>query len=256
MKYLAYDDMEVDILRSIYNRSNNYSLNVFVGGHSQSGKTTFIWYLCNRIMQLRKYGFRALDPLAKCNTWREWDGMANSATNAQDFVKLWNRQENGVLTLSEASTSLYYLDWMSVMGRVFNSSTTVLGKQHNICFIDTCMETEIMKKSRDKIDYRIELHRRDDLNMRAVVRSGWTLIDYLGMKWMLIRNNEWHVQYTKKMLSMAKIYTDYISETVKKAEMEENERRVGLLPYKPIYNPAKPLSDKNMPDYMREILNK
>jgi hypothetical protein len=254
MKYLSPEDCEVDILRSPFNRSNKYSLIMLIGGHSQSGKTTLVWYLANRIMQLRKYGYKALDPFASCNTWREWDGRKFSATTPQEFVKIWNNNEDAVLTLSEASTTLYYMDWMSVMSRVFNSTTTVLGKQHNICFLDTVMESELMQKARDKIDYRIELHRRNDFNKTANVRSGWTLIDYLGMKWMLIRNNEWNCHYSHKMLLMAKQYTDWIAETCKQREAEENERRVGLRPYQRSFNPSKPVSMKNIPEDVAEEL--
>jgi hypothetical protein len=205
-------------------------------------------------MQLRKYGYRALDPNAPCNTWREWEGLKYSATTPQEFVRIWNNNEDAVLTLSEASTTLYYMDWMSVMSRVFNSTTTVLGKQHNICFLDTVMESELMQKARDKIDYRIELHRRNDFNKTANVRSGWTLIDYLGMKWMLIRNNEWNCHYSNKMLLMARQYTDWIAETCKKREAEENERRVGLRPYTPRFNPSKPVSMRNIPEDVAEEL--
>lgn len=249
MKYLSPEDCEVDILRSIYNRSNKFSLVVLVGGHSQSGKTTLVWYLCNRLCQLRRYGYKALDPLASCNTWREWDWKKYSATDAQSFVKIWNNNENAVMTLSEASTSMYYMDWMNVMSRVFNSTTTVLGKQHNICFIDTVMESELMKKARQKIDYRIELHRREDWHNGCNIRSGWTLIDYLGMKWMLIRNNEWNLEYTKKMLLLSKEYTQYVSDTQKQNEMEENEMRVGIR-----FDPKKPISEKNLPPWMENLL--
>lgn len=254
MKYMSYDDCEVDIIRSPFNRSNKYSLNIFVGGHSQAGKTTLIWYMANRILQLRKYGYKALDPMAPCNTWREWNGFENSATNPQDFVKLWNGKKGGVITMSEASTQLYYLDWMNIMGRVFNSASTVLGRQHIICFIDTCMESELMKKARDKMDYRIEVHYRDDKNMRANVRSGWSLIDYLGMKWMLIRNNSWNVQYNKKMLLIAKQYTDWVERKVKDEEAKLNEARVGLRPYRKPYDPTKPYSPKNMPEWMHKAM--
>lgn len=228
MKYLTVEDCEVDIIREIWNRSLKYSVIVLLGGHSQSGKTTLEWYLNNRFCQFDRYGYRALDPFASCLTWTEWDWKKNTALNAQDFVRLWNNNMQGRLALAEVSTQLYYMDYMNIMGRVFNSTTTVLGKQKNICLLDTVMESELMKKARDKLDFRIEVHYRDDANKRAVIRSGKTYIDYLGMKWMLIRFNEWVLQYTPRMLMHAKRYTDWISETLKKDEMEENERRVGL----------------------------
>ena len=228
MKYLTIEDCEVDILRSMFNRANKYSIITLVGGHSQSGKTTLVWYLCNRICQLRKYGYRALNPFDKINKWNEWDGFKFSAITPQDFVRIWNNNENAVLTLSEASTSLYYMDWMQVMARVFNSTTTTQGLKHNICFLDTVMESELMQKARDKIDYRIEVHKRDDYNKRANIRSGWSLIDYLGMKWMLIRYNTWILQYNSEILLKSKKYTDWIAETIKRKEAELNEQRVGL----------------------------
>lgn len=236
MKYLTVEDCDVDIIRSIYNMSNKFSILILVGGHGQAGKTTLIWYICNRLAQLRKYGYRALDPNAKCNTYKEWDGFKYSATNPKEFVSLWNNNENAILTLSEASTTLYYMDWMNVMARVFNSTTTTQGLKHNICFLDTVMESELMQKARDKIDYRIELHKRNDWNRSCEVRSGWSLIDYLGMKWILIRNNTWNVYYTRKMLTLSKKYTDWIAGTLKKREAEENERRVGLRPSKDEYD--------------------
>lgn len=230
MKYLTQEDCEVDLLRRIFNNSNRISQNILVGGHSQSGKTTWIWFVSNRICQLRKYGYKALNPFAPCNTYREWDWKKFSATDPQKFVDIWNNYPGSVMTLSEASTQLYFLDWFKIMGRVFNSSSTVLGKQRQICFIDTVFEGDLMKSIKSKIDYRIEIHERDERNNQAVVRSGWSLIDYLRMKWMLIPDNESHWKYTKKILLLAKQYTDWVSATLKKDEMEENERRVGLRP--------------------------
>jgi hypothetical protein len=254
MKYLKQEDFEIDILRSMFNLWNKYSLIALESGHGQSGKTTNIFYNANRLMQLKKYGYKALDPNAPCNTWHEWDAYNLTATNAQDFVRIWNNNENAILTLAESSTTLYYMDWMQVMGRVFNSTTTTQGLKHNICFLDTVMETELMQKARDKIDYRIEVHKRIDELRYAEIRSGWVLIDYLDMKWMLIRNNKWDLVYPMKFLVIAKQYTDWIAETMKKREAELNEQRVGLKPYIEKYNPTKPISNRNMPDWVRNLL--
>lgn len=254
MIYLNEEDYDIAIIRGIFNLWHKFSIITLIGGHGQAGKTTLVWYMANRLMQLRRYGYRALDPLASCNTWREWDAYKLTALNAQDFVRLWNNNTDSVLALAEPSTQLYYLDWMGIMGRVFNSTTTTQGKQHNICFLDTVMESEIMQKARDKVDFRIEVHKRIDSLKRANIRSGWTLIDYLGMKWMLIRNNEWNLDYSPRMLLMANQYTNWISNTLKKEEAELNERRVGIRPFEPIYNPSKPINDKNMPDWVRKLL--
>lgn len=254
MRYLNSQDCGVDIIRSPFNRSNKFSLIILIGGHGQVGKTTFEFYMANRFCQLRKYGYKALNPEAKCNTWDEWDAYNNTALNPQDFVRLWNNNTDSVLALAEASTQLYYMDWMMVMGRVFNSTTTVLGKQRNICLMDTVMEAELMKKARHKIDYRVEVHSRNDITRTAEIRSGWSLIDYLGMKWMLIRNNTFIVKYPIRMLLKAQEYTNWISETIKEDEMRENERRVGLTTGYKEYNPNKPMTLENCPDHIRKAI--
>jgi hypothetical protein len=224
---ISAEECEVDILRAPVNRSRNYSLVMLVCGHGQVGKTTFIWYLANRIMQLRKGYMSPTDP--RC-TWKEWDAYNLTAMDARDFVRLWNNNHDAVLTLAESSTTLYYMDWFNIMSRVFNSTTTTQGLKHNICFLDTVMATELMQKARDKVDYRIDVHRRIDFLRMAKVRSGFVLIDYLRDRWKLIPYNEWHLTYSKSQLALAKKYTDWIASSMKQNEAEENERRVGLRP--------------------------
>lgn len=222
---ITADECPIDILRAPANRSHNYSLIILVTGHGQVGKTTFIWYIANRICQIRKGLVNPNDPRI---TWREWDWKNNTAMNAKDFVRLWNSNKDAVLTLAESSTSLYYLDWMQVMSRVFNSTTTTQGLKHNICFLDTVMATELMQKARDKVDYRIEVHKRIDKYRAAQIRSGFILIDYLRDRWRLIPYNQWDMSYSLRQLNMSKEFTDWIAETMKKDEAEENEIRVGL----------------------------
>lgn len=241
-------DVPVDILRAPVNRSRNYSLIMLVTGHGQVGKTTAIWYMANRMMQIRKGLLNPYDPRI---TWREWDAKNLTAMNAKDFVRLWNNSSDSILTLSESSTTLYYMDWMQVMARVFNSTTTTQGLKHNICFLDTVMATEIMQKARDKLDYRVEVHKRNDYLRLAQIRSGYILIDYLRDRWKLIPYNQWDLIYPLKALLMSKEYTDWVAGTMKKEEAEENERRVGLIED---YDRNKPISDKNCPDWMKEII--
>lgn len=120
--------------------------------------------------------------------------------------------------------------------------------------MDTVMESELMKKARHKIDYRVEVHSRNDRTRTAEIRSGWSLIDYLGMKWMLIRNNTFIVKYPIRMLLKAKEYTDWISETIKEDEMRENERRVGLLKTPRKYDPSKRMTLDNCPEHLRKAI--
>ena len=219
------EEIGVDIIRAPTNKSHNYSLIILITGHGQVGKTTAVWYLANRMMQIRQGKLYLDDPRI---TWREWDWARNTAITAQDFVRLWNDNTDAILALAEPSTKLYYMEWMGVMGRVFNSTTTTQGKQRNICFLDTVMATEIMQKARDKVDYRIAMYNRNDYYRTVQARSGFVNMDYLRDKWMLITYPTFDVEYSKRMILMAKQYTDWISATLKKDEAEENELRVGL----------------------------
>jgi len=246
------EEIPVDLLRAIINKSRKYSLVILVNGHGQVGKTTFIWHLANRIMQIKRFGL--LNPNDRRITWKEWDSYNLTATNAREFVKIWNSNYDAVLTLAEASETLNYLDWFSVMSRVFNSTTTTQGLKHNICFLDTCYAFEIMKHARDKVDYRIDVHGRNDYERTAYVRSGWINIDFLRDRWKLMPFNQWDCQYSMKELLLSKNYTDMIAETLKADTAIKNEQLVGERPYKPSYNPTKPITERNMPDWVRELL--
>lgn len=245
------EEIPIDILRMIVNKARKYSLIILVNGHGQVGKTTFIRHLCCRIEQIRR---GILDPSDPRITWREWDDKKFTATNAQDFVRLWNNYNNAVMTLAEASTSLYYLDWMNVMAKVFNSTTTVLGKQRNICFLDTVMSTEIMKKAKEKVDFRIWVAKRYDAARISIAKNYWIEINYAKDKWRLRWLPDWVVQYTPRELCIAKEYTDWISATLKDDEARLNEERVGLAPKRNRYDPSKPYSKNNLEDWMVDLL--
>lgn len=232
MSYFNYrfseEEIPVDILKAIVNKSRRYSLIILVTGHSQSGKTSFVWHTANRIMQIKKYG--RLNPNDPRNTWKEWDAYNLTATNAKEFVKIWNNNDNSVLTLAECSETLYYMDWMSTMARVFNSTTTTQGLKKNICFLDTVMSTDIMKHAKEKIDFRIWTYRRLDWLKKEIVRSGFILIDFLRDRWKLIPYNTWEVEYSEKEMPLMKAYTNWIAETLKSNTAILNEERVGLIP--------------------------
>jgi len=225
MRKYTEEEIPIDILRMIVNKSRKYSIIILVTGHGQVGKTTFINHLANRIIQIRRGMINPQDPRI---TWNEWDSKRYSATNAQEFVGLWNNSDNAVMTLSEASTTLYYMDWMNVMGRVFNSTTTVLGLKKNICILDTVMATEIMKKAKEKVDFRIWVAKRFDEAMLSIVRNYWVEIDYAKDKWRLRWLPNWDVYYTPRELAIYNKYTTWVAETLKKNEALLNEQRVGL----------------------------
>jgi hypothetical protein len=244
-------EIPVDVLRMIINKSRKYSLIILVNGHGQVGKTTFIRHLCCRIEQIRRGLLNPNDPRI---TWREWDEDKFTATSAQDFVRIWNDNDGAVMTLAEASTTLYYMDWMQVMARVFNSTTTTQGLKRNICILDTVMATEIMKKAKEKVDFRIWVAKRYDAARLCITRNYWVEINYAKDKWRLRWLPDWILRYSPKELCICKDYTRKIAETLKADEARLNEQRVGLLPYHKPYDPSKPYSKDNMEDWMRELL--
>lgn len=216
----------VDILRMIVNRSRKYSVMVLVNGHSQSGKTTFIHHIANRICQIKAGRLSQWDSR---NTWKEWEARKFSATNAYEFVDLWDKYNNSVLTLSEAGESLNYLEWFSVMAKVFASTTRTQGLKKNICFLDTVMATDIQKHNKENLDFRIWVAKRYDEARICITRNYWVEIDYAKDKWRLRWLPNWIVHYTKKELRIAKEYTDWIASGLKQDISERNKQLVGLV---------------------------
>lgn len=225
MEKLSIEQMPIDILRMIVNKSRKYSVIILWNGHSQSGKTTGKWYMANRILQIKKGQLNCWD---KRNTWREWDGRKYSATNAYEFVDLWDKYDNAVITLEEAGESLNYLEWYSTMAKVFASTTRTQGLKKNICILDTVMSTDIQKHNKENIDFRMWTYKRYDEAKMSIVRNGWVEINYLKDKWRLRWLPNWNIKYTSKMLRIASEYTDWLAGGLKKQVMEKNKRMVGL----------------------------
>lgn len=244
MNRFTDEQIPVDILRMIINKSRKYSLIILVNGHSQAGKTTLIWYVANRIKQIKK-GIKKSRA-----TWKEWDAYNLTATNAYEFVDIWDRYDNEVLTLAESGESLNYLEWFSVMAKVFASTTRTQGLKRNICFLDTVMSTDIQKHNKENIDFRIWVAKRYDETRTCITKNGWVEIDYLKDRWRLRWLPSWIINYSQKQLAVAKEYTNWIA-TYKEKIAEKNKRLVGIVKN---YDHSRPISDKNMPDWMKETL--
>jgi hypothetical protein len=229
MRYGKYEDKDIpiDILRMIVNKSRKYSLIILVNGHSQIGKTTFIYHIANRIMQIKKGRLNQYD---RRNTWSEWDAKKFTATNAYEFVDLWDKYNNSILTLAEAGESLNYLEWFSVMAKVFSSTTRTQGYKRNICFLDTVMSTDIQKHNKENIDFRIWVYKRVDALRLCVTRNYWVEIDYAKDRWRLRWLPNWNIFYSQKELFIAKQYTDWVTGDLKMNIADKNKRMVGLKP--------------------------
>lgn len=241
------EEIPIDLLRMIVNKSRKYSLIILVNGHSQAGKSTFIWWLANRIMQIKKYG--RLYSWDTKNTWREWQSRTHSADNAYDFVRIWDENEDDICVLQEVSETLNRYEWWNMMGRVFNSTTTTQGLKRNISILDTVMSTDIMKTAKEKVDFRVAVTKRIDSLKICCTKDFWVEIDYAKDRWRLRWMHPLNVQYTTRQLLMAKEYTNWLATDLKARIMEENKMKVGM------FVKNRPISEKNMPDWVREALD-
>lgn len=230
-----------DLLRLIYNRGLIFSLNVFVIGKGQVGKSTGVHFIANRLTQLKR-GI----PLNKA-TWKEWDYKKYCTTTPKDFVRLWDENQNAVLALEEAGEQLNYLEWWGLMARVFSSTTNTQGLKKNTCFLITPYFDDIVKHVRSKIDFVMILHNRDDALRRVIATPKYVRISWKNFKPQFRPIRNMILQYNSKSLKEARKYTAWL-EKYKQDIADKNKEKVGL------YNPVKPISEKNMPDWVRETL--
>lgn len=237
----------IDILRLIYNKWQILSLNVLVNGHGQIGKSTFIQYMANRLKQLQ-VGIKPKDA-----TWREWDYKKYTSTDPQKFVDLWDKSDGEILALEEAGEQMNYLDWYSVMSRVFSSTTRTQGLKRNICFMITPHSIDIVKRNRECVDFKIWVRKRDDLRRLCVIRPRYIKIDYLRDKYRLGYIRDWHIFYPPKFLEVSIEFTNWLK-GFKADIVEKNKEMVGLKPRRNKYDPTKPYSKNNLEDWMVGLL--
>lgn len=239
-KFNKYE-VSIDFLRLVLNKARLFSLIILVNGHGQVGKSTWIQYVANRIKQIQ-LGI----PLKKA-TWREWDYKKFTSTTPKQFVQLWNENENEVLALEEAGNQLDYTQWYSTMAQVFNQTSNTQGLKHNICFLITPHAVDIVKRQRELVDFKVWVKRRIDAAKLTIVRPRYIKIDYLKDKTRLGYIADWYVKYPTDFLKISREFTNWLKK-YKLVIMHELYEQVGL------FNPNKPISDKNKPDWVKEIM--
>lgn len=231
----------IDILRLIYNRGLILSLIILIVGHGQIGKSTFQFYLGNRIRQIEK-GI----PIKEA-TWQEWNARKFTSITPEGFVNLWDSYEGETIALEEAGEQMNYLEWFGVMGRVFSSTTRTQGLKRNKCLMITPHAVDILKHNRECIDFKIWVKIRDDMRRIAVVRPRYVKIDYLKDKYKLGWLRDWSILYTPRFLSESKKYTDWLKIYKEKIAKKNADLTSG-------YNPKKPMTERNCPEWVRKAL--
>jgi len=215
----------IDFLRLLYNRSLILSIITLINGHGQIGKSTALFYICCRNQQIKK-GISLSS--AK---WNEWDYKKYTATSPRQFVELWDSSENEDLALEEAGEQMNYLEFWNTMSRVFSSTTRTQGLKKNRCYLITPFSRDISKYNRECVDFKVWVRRRDDVRRLCGLRPRYIKIDYLKDKYKLGYLKDWNIFYTKKFLKEAKKYTDHLKQ-YKRDISEKNKRIVGLIPTK------------------------
>lgn len=216
-------EIKTDFIRLIYNRNLIYSLNIFVIGKGQSGKSTWVFYMANVLKAIQK-GI----PLEKM-TWTEWDYKRFTTTTPQKFVELWDTYENEVLSMEEAGEQMNLYDWLGIMNRVFSSTTSTQGMKKNICFLITPYFDDMSKHARGRLDFVVIIHHRDDHNKRVIATPRYTRLNWNSFKYDIKPIQDMHMRYggLKGFFEKAKEYTDWLKE-YKKEISDKNKEKVGL----------------------------
>lgn len=212
----------IDFLRMLVNRSKIFSLIILVNGHGQVGKSTFIYYMANRIKQIQRGIFRP-----KKATWKEWDYEKFTTTTPQQFVKLWDENNNEVLAMEEAGKQMDYMEWFGTMSKVFNQVSNTQGLKKNVCFLITPHAVDIVKRQRELVDFKVWVRKRIDKARMCIVRPRYIKIDYLKDKYRLGFIKDWVIRYPINFLPKASEFTNYLK-GYKADIMDDMKKKVGL----------------------------
>ena len=219
LRPFSYDEVYVDILRKVINRSLDLPIIILICGHGQIGKSTFVFYLANRIIQLKK-GIKIQDA-----TWQEWDWKNLSTTTPQAFVDIHDNNDGAIINLSEAGEQMNYLEWFGTMSSVFLSTTNTQGYHMNICILDTPKANDISKHNKESVDFKLWIVYRNKKHKFVKVRPRDVGINYLKDKPFLKWLPDWDITYTDKFLKESNKFTEWLK-IYKKEIANKNKEKI------------------------------
>jgi len=235
------EQIPTDFLRLLYNRSLIYSINCFLIGKGQSGKSTGCFYMANRLKQIER-GISL-----KKAKWNEWDYKKFTSNNPIKFVELWDKYEREIIVLEEVAEQMFYLDWHNIMARVFSSTTSTQGLKRNICFLITPYFDDLVKNARSKLDLVAIFHHRNDTRRTVVVTPKYVRLNWKTFKPEFKPIKNMNLQYTKRFLRKANEYTNWLKGFKKEISLKNKYLAEG-------FDPDKPISDKNQPLWIKKML--
>ena len=230
-----------DFIRLVYNRGLIYSLNIFFIGKGQVGKSTGVFYISNRLKQI-KLGISKYD--AK---WNEWDWKKFTCTDSTTFVDLWDEYDSEIISLEEVAETMYYLDWTNLMSRVFSSTSATQGMKKNTCFLITPYFSDLVKNAKGKVDYAGLFHSRNDENMTVKLIPKYSRTNFKTFLPELKPIKQITFKYSKRFLKEANKYTNWLKKY--KADVRAKNKQLVRG-----FNPNKPISMKNMPLSVRKTM--
>jgi hypothetical protein len=243
-RYTDYE-IPIDALRVIINKSLILPLIILINGHSQIGKSLFLFHLANRIKQI------LLGIPKGFETWKEWDWKKYCTTTPKQFVKTYDESNNQIIALEEAGEQLNFYEWFSIMNQVFSTISRTQGVKRNICMLITPFANDLQKQQKRKIDFVLWVAKKWEHKRMARVVPRYVKVDYLSLKednYSLRYIKNWTIRYQREELRLSNHYTDWLRYTLKSEVMDDIKEKVG------IYNPNRPISEKNMPDWVKKLL--
>jgi hypothetical protein len=249
MRFDEYS-IPIDALRLIVNRSEHLPVIILINGHGQMGKSTFLFHLANRIMQIKKYGN---EWRKHKNEWNLWNWQRNCTRTPQQFVEVLDKSEGEILALEEASHQMPIYEWWGVMGTIFSDASNTQGVRFNISILITPQANDLQKQHKRKFDFVLWVAKKWKETKCARVVPRWVKINYLTLKednCQLRYIHNWDIHYTDLELLLSSNYTNWLENYKRGSIMDDMKAKVG------IYNPNKPISKKNMPYTLKMVAEK
>lgn len=231
----------------LLNKSKCYTVTGIVQGETQKGKSTSA-YTIMRMLHKKRYN-------------EEWDYTKYCARSLEEFIDIFDKYDHKFILYEEASRDINVATWYDTMNKLFNILLQTQAYKHNLVLIVMPMSLGISKRQRRFITIGIEVIKKIDTEkVKATVlkptiykRTFWKLDDEsLSYKFLPIS----YIRYKPEDLIKAKEYTEWLINTLKKDVMVDIKREIKRIATKRRegYDPAKPISKRNMPGWLRKYL--
>lgn len=204
----------------LLNRINKYTTMVLVQGYIQTGKSTFVSWLCNRLHR-RLYK-------------EDWNYEKYCARNLEEFVDMVDKYNKKIIVYEESTKDIHIQRWYNDLNLFFNVIMQTQGYKHNIIILVFPHSASISKQQRYFINLGIEVLKKiDKPDMHATIfkptiyrRRFYKLDDNdLYYKYWC---SQAFVRYSDKELEYAQKYTKWLEDTLKVDVMKDIKAKMKL----------------------------